>query len=540
MNAEDAATIVWVLIDAALVGVVVLVLRAAYRWVQDREIFSRRFALEGDEGDAMTHLVAIDLVRRNGHRIPGDTAQFLCSTGFDYPAVFHKILSYIPRQWLERGEWLLSPGFEAVHAVLIYLAAWFVLSHSGADEAARGLALIAASGWALTPLLTRNPRRGSVIGERCFGYIFGHAFLFCLAMLSASSNMLWIIPAALAFTIGAASSKFALQAMTFVALAFAAIRVDPLPVIALAVSGVAAIVLSAGYVIRVVSGTVNHSRFYRSFLVHIHDYTRSFSTKDLKAGAWLLLRGRWREASASFRRHPIHRLPALVPWLFTFVLFVIFTDADSPLIAALVAWILAAFLVTALTATDSFKFLGEAERYMEFALLPLVTLSVMIPPPVGPTALFAVMAYSLYQLGRVYATPLRVSSATPETVDLARWFAGRPAATIMTVPGRLCYPLVYGTAHRVVWWFINAPRGARLDAWKSLFEGGGTYPYVAPAALDRANAIFGAEMIAIDKPGAEAAAQYWGLRYDLKRYPVLFENARYVVLDAAVAARAAA
>jgi hypothetical protein len=540
MNIKDFTTIVWVLVDAALVGIAVLVLRAAYRWVQDREIFSRRFALEGDEGDAMTHLVAVDLVRQNRHRIPGDTAQFLCSTGFDYPALFHKILSYIPRQWLERGEWLISPGFEAVHAALVYLAAWFIFIGSGAGEAARGLALIAASGWALTPLLTRNPRRGSVIGERCFGYIFGHAFLFCLAMLSASGNMLWIIPAAVAFTIGAASSKFALQAMTFVSLAFAALRLDPLPLVALAISGVAAIAFTAGYVMRVVSGTVNHSRFYRNFLVRIHDYTRSFSTKDLASGVRLLLCGRWREAAASFKRHPIHRLPALVPWLFTFAFFIVLADGASPLTSALVAWTLAALLVTALTATDSLKFLGEAERYMEFALLPLVTLSVMIPPPVGPTALFVLLAYSLYQLGRVYATPLRISSATPETTELARWFAGRPVATIMTVPGRLSYPLVYGTTHRFVWCFTNAPRGARLDAWKALFEGGGIYPYVAPIALDRANATFGAELIAIDKQGAAAAAQYWGLRYDLKPYPVLFENARYVVLDAAIAARAAA
>jgi hypothetical protein len=540
MSAVDVATAAWVAIDAALVGVAVLVLRAAYRWVQDRAIFSQRFALEGDEGDAMTHLVAVDLVRQNRNRIPDDTAQFLCSTGFDYPALFHKLLSFIPRPWLERGEWLISPGFEAAHGALVYLAAWFVFFQSGAGDAARGLALIAASGWALTPLLTRNPRRGSVIGERCFGYIFGHAFLFFLCMLSVDGSVLWIIPAALAFTIGASASKFALQAMIFIGVAFAVIRLDPLPALALAVSGVAAVILSAGYVGRVVSGTINHSRFYRTFLVRVHDYTRSFSTKDVAAGVRLLFRGRWREAAASFRRHPIHRLPALVPWLFTFMLFIAFAGDASPLASAMTAWVLAALLVTALTATDSLKFLGEAERYMEFALLPLVTLSLVIPPPAGPTTLFAVLAYSLYTLGRVYATPLRVSSGTPDTIELARWLAGRPAATIMTVPGRLSYPLVYGTKHRFVWCFTNAPRGARLDAWKSLFEGGGVYPYVAPAALHRANAAFGAELIAIDKPGAEAAAQHWGLRYDLNPYPVLFENSRYVVLNAAVAAKVAA
>jgi hypothetical protein len=538
MPEMSAATLAWLLLDAALAGIAVLVLRASYRWVQDREIRSRLFALEGDEGDAMTHLVAIDLVRRNGHRIPWETPQFLCSSGYDYPGLFHKLLSYIPRRLLERGEWLISPGFEGAHAALVYLGAWFLMVQLGTGASARGFAFLVVVGWALTPLLTHNPRRGSVLGERCFGYIWGHAFLFCMVAATVTGEWLWAVPAALAFAMATASSKFALQAMVFVTVVFAALRLDPMPLSILAIGAASAALLSLGYVFTVIAGTLNHSRFYRSFLVRVHDYTRSFSTRDLAQGVSLLLRGRPRAAVAAFKRHPIHRLPALVPWLVPFVVSVIALPGGE-MATALIQWVLAALIVTAATATDSFKFLGEAERYMEFALLPMIALSLLLPPPVGPSLLFAAYAYSLIRLIAVYGRSMRVSSAGPETIELARWVASRPASTFLTVPGRLCYPLLYGTPHRAVWWFINAPRGEKLATWKSLFEGGATYPYIAPSALARARE-YGAEMIVIDKAGASAAAQAWGLSYDFSLHRTVFENARYIVVEAAVSARAAA
>jgi hypothetical protein len=534
----DLVTSVWLLLDAALVGIAALVLRASYRWIQDREIRSRMFALEGDEGDAMTHLVAIDIVRRNGHRIPRDTPQFLCSTGYDYPGLFHKLLSYIPRKLLERGEWLMSPGFEGLHAALVYLGAWFLMTELGTGAGARGAAFLVAAGWAITPLLTHNPRRGSVIGERCFGYIWGHVFLFCTIVATVKGDWLWAIPAVLAFAIATASSKFALQAMGFVTLAFAALRLDPMPVAILAIAAAASVLLSLGYVLTVVAGTLNHSRFYHSFLVRVHDYTRSFSTRDLRQGLLLLLRGRRREAMAAFRRHPVHRLPGLVPWTFPFIAaWIVLPSGGTE--SALIQWTLATMIVTAATASDTLKFLGEAERYMEFALLPMICLSVILPPPLGPILLFAVFAYCFIRLVSSYGRPARISSAWPETIELARWAAARPAATFLTVPGRLCYPLLYGTSHRAVWWFINAPRGEKLATWKSLFEGGATYPYIAPTALARAST-YGAEMIVIDKAGASAAAQAWGLSYEFSSHRTVFENARYIVVEAAVSARVAA
>ena len=152
---------------------------------------------------------------------------------------------------------------------------------------------------------------------------------------------------------------------------------------------------------------------------------------------------------------------------------------------------------------------------------------------------FAVMAYGLYRLGASYATPGR-NPATPEMLELSRWISSREPVTIMTMPGRLCYPLVYRTSHRAVWWFINAPRGEKLPVWKSLFEPRAVYPYIAPAAMQQARTAYGADLIVIDKAGADAAEKYWGLTYDRQGYRTVFENKRYAVLDAALPAQAAA
>ena len=312
----------WILVDAALVAIAVLVLARLYRWVQDRGILSRRFALEGDEGDAMTHLVAgrsraaatgTDSARHgavpvlHGLRLSGVVPQ--ASILHAAPFAGARRVAHQPglrgrdtRQWLSRR-----------------------LVHLHADRPRRGLARPrpARRGWmGVHAAAYANPRRGSVLGERCFGYIFGHSFLFCVAMLSASTGQfLWIVPAVLAFTVGAASSKFTLQAMTFVALAFAAIRFDPFRSSLLVHLRRIRHSLSAGYVIRVAAGTVNHSRLYVAFWFGFMTIRGRSRRRTCGARPFWPSRGRLRDARASFRRHPIHRLPSLVPWLLTFVRF---------------------------------------------------------------------------------------------------------------------------------------------------------------------------------------------------------------------------
>jgi hypothetical protein len=114
-------------VHVVVIGVFTMGSRIALRLFGDPSTLSLKFPLAGDQGDALVHLLMIDVIRRNGHRIPKWVPQFLTGSNFDYPALYHWILSFVSARRLERFEWVLSPFIEGIHAALIYLALWLTV-----------------------------------------------------------------------------------------------------------------------------------------------------------------------------------------------------------------------------------------------------------------------------------------------------------------------------------------------------------------------------------------------------------------------------
>ena len=522
-----------------IVWIATAAVRLLHRLIDRPDLLSDPFPLEGDQGDVTTHLLAIDLIRRNGHSIPRETPQFLLSTAFDYPAFFHKLMSYVPRSTLERRDYLVSPFFEGLHAGLVYLAAGWVATDLLSVANGSWIAAWVTVTFASAPVLTGHPRRGSVLGERCFGFLFGHACLFALLVGRELDSNVWLAVALPAFWVVSVSSKFALQAVVFVALGYAAIRLDPVPVAFVVVGLASAALVSGGYAWRVLSGTVWHSNFYRTFLVRIHDYTSSFSFRDVARGVALIFRGDVRDGLRSIRRHPLHRFPWLAPALIPALVVWSFEtsrtgdatwDSVGPVLAG---WGLSALCVAVLTTTDPLKFLGEGERYLEYAIFPTALSAALWAVP-GRTWLAATLPlFCFVYLVVAYWTAGPVSSGGPEARALRAWFVGRSPATILSIPGRLGHALCYGTDHSLVWWFTNAPREPVLGAWKAMFRGGSVYPFPAPAALKEAQQRYTARFIVVDKDAIEGARKAWGLAYDFEGLCLCFENERFVVYDAA-------
>ena len=522
-----------------IVWIATAAVRLIHRLIDRPDVLSDPYPLEGDQGDVTTHLLAIDLIRRNGHTIPRETPQFLLSTVFDYPAFFHKLLSYLPRSTLERRDYLVSPLFEGLHAGLVYLAAgWFATDSLGVANATWIAAWVTVM-FVFAPVLTRHPRRGSVLGERCFGFLFGHVCLFALLIGRELDSNVWLAVALPAFWVIAVSSKFALQAVVFVALGYAAIRLDPAPVVFVVVGLASAGLVSGGYAWRVLAGTVWHSNFYRTFLVRIHDYTRAFSFRDVARGAALIFRGNLRDGLRSIRRHPLHRFPWLAPALIPALVVWSFEtprtgelpwDVVGPVLAG---WGLSALCVAVLTTTDALKFLGEGERYLEYAILPTALSTAVWAVPGRTWLAVALPLFCVVYVVVAYWTAGPVSSGGPEARALRAWFLDRPSSTILSIPGRLGHALCYGTDHSLVWWFTNAPREPVLGEWKALFRCGSIYPFPAPAALKEAQQRFAARFIVADKHAIEGAREAWGLEYDFEGLFPCFENERFVVYDVA-------
>ena len=132
--------------------------------------------------------------------------------------------------------------------------------------------------------------------------------------------------------------------------------------------------------------------------------------------------------------------------------------------AAPIAIVGAAALVAIATSTDTLKYLGEGERYLEVALVPAL-LFIALAAQSEATSIFGGLAgYSALRLTqgwRQLALVRRVAHPTETAADtraLLDWLVGQPAMIVYSVPGRLAFPIAYAAKqHRFVWWFTNTP-----------------------------------------------------------------------------------
>ena len=510
-----------------------VMLRAAYRLIHFPGIWQDRFPLYGDKGDKMVHLILVNKTRENGHRIPLELPQFLLSSDLDYPAFYHKLLSYFTRESLERREWLVSPIIEGLHAALVYSGAGWLLVQTGVyGEFPRGAALVIAAGWALTPLLTQDPTRGSYIGARPFGYLFGHAFMYFYVVHSFTRDTIAAVAAVLCCAVVMSASKFALQAIVFISLLYTALAWDAYSALLLLVSIVLSAAITGGYGLRVVRGSIRHSHFYASYLMRLHPATRAIRGKDLLVGLLHLLRGRIGDASRAIVRHPTYRFIAVTPWLWSGMLWIPLSEVSTPVTEAMINWTLATLLVATATSTDWLKFLGEAERYMEFTLLPLLVLSILLPHPLNWVLYGCLLAWCIWRQVAIYRPYRSFQGAAPATRSLLKWLAEHPTMTLLVIPGRLSFPITYHSSHRCVWWLANAPREPILSQWKKLFPHETIFPFIAPSALVNACVRYKVHAIVVDFRRVEVERRKWGLHYCLENQPVLYENRRYRVYAA--------
>ncbi|MBF0323973.1 MAG: hypothetical protein HQL42_02770 [Alphaproteobacteria bacterium] len=504
---------------------------------RDPRVWHRAFPLDGDIGDAMVHLLIVDLIRANGHRLISEAPQFLLSSPFDYPALFHKLLSYIPRPVLERREVLILPAIEASMAALVFTAAEHLLSQL-APPVFDGhlLATLVVLALTFTPQFFQNFARMAVLSERPFGVLFANIYLFSVAMLTATADPWWLVAMLPAYAITATASKFGNQAMVSISVGMSVLLVDPIPVGGLAASMLFAVVVSGGYVLTVWRGAIRHSRFYRDVAVKMHPYTRSFSIADLRPALqdiWQGLQGR--DLGACLRacdRHPLLALFPRFPWLVPFFLAVALNlgGGDGTSIAgALTAWGIAAILVCVATMTDSLKFLGEGERYLEYGFLPILVVTLLGPPWLALVVCFFISRHVGTWRDVYFRTEIKpmISDAQREMVNYVR---ALPATTITTIPLRLSFPLCYGTEHKTPWLLANIPGGECFRRFEAFYQRLTPNQFISPTEIVNISDEYGVEILVADKSSLEWIERYLSLEYDFSKFKIIFDNDNYMVV----------
>ena len=366
--------------------------------------------------DHYVHRSIIGLIRLGGHRFLRTREDFLYNDTMTYPQLLHWALSFLPEARLDGvHRWLTPLAWSGATAgFLMFSAGLQSRATDGAEDPARAL-LVAGLLFVLAPYPydVRSPRTRGLSG-RGVGTLAGQLYLYAvlwhgifggLAALGVASGLMVFI---------LLSSQFTLQFVLFSAPVLTVLTGDPVW-LAPPVAGLAVFCLAApGLARRYLAGQIRHKTFIARH--QIRPLVLRLRESIWRDWVWDFWRPR-RERLAYIYFNPILRVVAGLPAV-TVCMAAWVGGAGLPLLSSFDGsdphdWLgasvlasLALFLATSLRWT---RFLGEPERYVEFALGPacLLAASLLGDRPLALGALLAVSAGLLLFERRVLGASFR-------------------------------------------------------------------------------------------------------------------------------------
>lgn len=358
---------------AMSVGLVLLVrLLPAWRW----PTFT---------SDAGFHLLLRREIRANGFRMPRKLEPCPFDERVEYPWFYHQLIAFLPEAWLRRLPALPSAIIDGLHALLAGWGAHGLVSALGHPEAAARAGLLSILFLGMNPALLAHGMgpRAYEVTPRPLGELLFSATMLSAIWAAASGNWVGWIVAAVAGGLLLLSSKFAAQVLVFSLPLLALVPGFHPAVGVLPGAFLAAMVLSGGRYGHVLRGQWIHLRYYRRNLQYTCTMVSELNRwRDVRA-AWDALRRTGLLSKIFFRA--VARLYATNTYLllllrgpvFLFPLALVLSPAHRGALRMaegpslwLAGWACAWLLPFVLTSTRHLRFLGEAERYAEYAICP--------------------------------------------------------------------------------------------------------------------------------------------------------------------------
>lgn len=424
------------------------------------------------------------VLRENGFRLPRQFSQVVLRHDFTYPILYHLFLALFPlkiRLWVER---LSGAIFDTLAAVIVYVGASWLVESGSLSPAADQLPLWTLALFVFAPPLLRigsGPRVYSgtprVAGEMLY-LLHILAVYFAWAEQSPLALAVGLLAGALVFL----TAKFANQALVFFGLFFC-LFVAYQYAFVIAGSFLLALLLSRGYAWRIIVGHVKHLVRYYKFVqaVFLYPHLRTLPRylKSCIFNAWSFLRLRW---------------GAALRWYFhdeNFFLH-LFLTVNTPFIAALLGgqraarsnealwflyiWCAAALFWFFLTKTRKMLFLGQGERYLEFAVFPSLFLSLVFLLPVYAWAVYAWLGYSLFAAAYYLSHYLKTTSDDyKETEALFDMLRQMPPGNLLPL-GSFHWQALYRSSFPVITYIGNPNEALISHAESELLYGNQPYP----------------------------------------------------------------
>jgi hypothetical protein len=352
--------------------------------------------------DTYYHLYCSQVIRENWYRLPKKLPRVVLNHVYTYPFGYHYLLALFPypyRLWFER---LTGAIFDTLSGLIIYWFLTWVIRERYLTSSA-DLPIFVTALYAFSPALLRIPwgprsYHGSprVMGETLYLLHITSAY-FSLVSKSLPGLIVSLLSGALLIV----TAKFGTQVLLFLGIFFS---IFLCPSYALLILGcfVTGVILTRGLARRIIMGHIRHSVFYFKYIQQvfiwpqlktIKDYLRSFRenlTNTVSFGKW------WRLIQWYYaERYFLHLLITVYPQFLFFLFWFCRWERMVPFEQFLMVWMGAGLFWFFMTSLKWTLFMGEGDRYLEYALVPSLVLLVHNFMPSYKSLIYGLLVYSL-------------------------------------------------------------------------------------------------------------------------------------------------
>ena len=324
--------------------------------------------------DTYYHLLAARRIRENRFRIPKTLKEFLLPGIYDYPPGFHYFLALFPDAFRMQMEKWASAFFDMLHCLVVYLFSLYILSNANSSEAISLTAFWVSLLFMMSPSLTSvgsGPRAYQGTARTPGEFLFTLSMA-CSIIFFVDGVPLYLLLAGFFGGLLLLTSKFAAQVFLFFNLIIFFFYQDLIWPGVPCLGILFALLMTRGHYKEIAFGHLEHCQYYRKAISRrFYLVSNKNQLKDLKTLLTDLFRTPRKAAQTILMDNTYIQLITKNPQLF-FVAFLFSAGLSekSDINTILYVWTFASLLAFFITSLRPFLFLGEAERYLEYALLP--------------------------------------------------------------------------------------------------------------------------------------------------------------------------
>lgn len=316
--------------------------------------------------DTWRHLAVADYIRMHKkypHLMP---EHYLIDEPSDYPPLLRILLSFIPKNILEKCQWLVSPLFDFLHNLLLF-AVVYILSKN------LTLAVTVQIIYMVSPLIIME---NSSLTTRPLASLLFSIVFFSMLVCSITASSLWLVLSVLFLCILILSHRMSLQALVWLVLFFSFYERTFIYIEIFCLGFVLAVFVSRGYYLKVLRGHIAMLDFWRRNIKNRYAHqVRGFMEKgqgnpDIVFRIYQLVRNL--PLLAVLAANPFIVIAPLV-FVVRKKLFPHFDFMGLPeeLFFKMYLWSSAMTVIAVLVRQiKALEFIGEGERYLEYSAFP--------------------------------------------------------------------------------------------------------------------------------------------------------------------------